>query len=117
MSPSDEHVDRYGELASRRRRKQRCVISDSPMHRCRSRRSREESRDRLELVHAPIIGQRPSAGLEADSTSVPRSDGASLSSTPLTNLYPSVPPYALASSIDSLITTRKGISARCLSSH
>ena len=36
---------------------------------------------------------------------------ASLSSTPLTNLWPSVPPYDFASSTASLITTRYGISS------
>src|SRR5690606_25614869 len=39
-----------------------------------------------------------------------RSSMASLSSTPLTNLWPSVPPYSLASSMASLRTTRYGVS-------
>ena len=48
--------------------------------------------------------------------STARTCAANLSSTPLTNLCPSLPPKVLASSTASLITTRYGTSGCCASS-
>ncbi len=87
------------------RRQQGAVVADAEGHLRRRRRAGgrgEEAADQLELTQLtpPARDQRL-----PPRSSAARRRGASLSSTPLTNLWPSVAPKVLASSMPSLITT------------
>ncbi len=62
-------------------------------------------------LHAVVFSQRPLA-----CTSTGRRSAAVLSRTPLTYLWPSVPPKLLASSTASLIATLYGMSMQCFNS-
>ena len=102
----DQHVDRQHELAARASgATTRRVVADADAHRRVARRPREVARDQLELaVRSPEvasagrpIGPRRSAGARAALAAqrrdlAARTLAASLSSTPLTYLWPSVPP-------------------------
>src|SRR5262249_32733971 len=83
---------------------QRGVVADAE-HRG-ARAPREVPADDLELA-GHLLRPRSSG----------RSFATSLSSTPFTYLWPSVPPYSLASSTASLITTRYGTSGAFFNSY
>ena len=116
MPALDQHVDRDRELAARRRREQRRIVAHAE-HRAAARRRRKKRSISSNSVSAAIAADRCLRGSQvargrAQVATRVRADlgariaAASLSSTPLTYLWPSVPPYALASSTASLITTR-----------
>ena len=101
MSSFDQHVDGDHKLHSRGGLNDGCIIADADSHRVAARRATKIAVDQRELVHACVPRSRASAAISSARTSA-----ATLSSTPFTNLCPSVPPYAFASSTASLITTR-----------
>jgi hypothetical protein len=98
MGAGDQHVGGHGQLLAGRRLQQGAVVAGA-----------EDGRG-----GGPgevLVDQREFAGigllaLLAAATSSGRSTAATLSSTPLTYLWPSVPPKALVSSMASLMMTR-----------
>src|SRR5690606_34774644 len=113
-----QRVAGHGQLHAGRRLQQGTVVANAQndaFGRLRTGRGGEVAADQLELTHdgRKVPGRwlrGPGSSLRAFQllparTSAARSTGASLSSTPLTNLCPSVAPNTLASSMPSLITT------------
>ena len=103
MHPGGQGIGGDRQLFTRGGCQQRAVVTDAQRHAgsaTGARRRGEIATDEFEFTHAGAGDQR------LPRNSALRSLGASLSSTPLTNLWPSVAPKILASSMPSLITTR-----------
>ena len=107
MPALDEHVDRHDVFHAGRRRDDGAVVADADAHVGVARRAAEVALDQLELIHrAP--SRRISVGAQHRRELVEHA---------VDELWPSVPPYAFASSTASSMTTRYGMSSRCVSSH
>ena len=101
MAALDHHVDREHQLVPGRGRDHRRVVADADTHGGIARRPREMARDQRELAAgtcaAPLlqphaaVQPRPRSRVRA-AISGARTVGGVRSSTPLTNLWPSVPP-------------------------
>ncbi len=107
MPPFDQHVGRDGQRAADL--KQGAIVADAQQRAAHRRigTAREATSDEFEFTHraGDAVRLQP-RGLN----SVARKRAATLSSTPLTYLNPSVPPKDLVNSTASLMTTRYGTS-------